>query len=89
MLSIDDKDWTFQIVAHRGFKAHYAENTMISFEKAVEAKATMLELDVRMTKDEVIVILHDPTLLRLGKHRWHVSSLLWHSLQEIKIRQSF
>lgn len=75
----------FQIVAHRGFKAHYAENTLISFEKAIEAGATMLELDVRMTQDEVVVILHDPTLLRLGGHRLHVSQMSWSVLKTINL----
>lgn len=75
----------FQVVAHRGFKAHYAENTLVSFEKAIEAGATMLELDVRMTEDEVVVILHDPTLLRLGGHRLHVSEMSWSVLKTINL----
>lgn len=75
----------FQVIAHRGFKAHYAENTLLSFEKAIEAGATMLELDVRMTKDEVVVILHDATLLRLGGHRLHVSEMSWNVLKTINL----
>jgi len=75
----------FQVVAHRGFRAHYAENTMVSFEKALEAGATMFELDVRMTKDEVVVVLHDPTLLRLGGQRLHVSAMTWDVLKQINL----
>lgn len=77
--------WNFQVVAHRGFKAHYAENTLVSFEKALEVGATMVELDIRMTKDNRVVILHDTTLLRLGNYRRHVSTMTWEELEKINL----
>lgn len=48
------------VVAHRGASAAYPENTLASFQGAVEARADMVELDVRLTADHVAVILHDP-----------------------------
>lgn len=50
--------------AHRGFSGKYPENTMLAFEKAIEAGADGIELDVQLTKDGVPVILHDETLRR-------------------------
>jgi glycerophosphoryl diester phosphodiesterase len=47
------------VVAHRGASAIYPENTLASFQGAVEAGADMVELDVRLTADNVAVILHD------------------------------
>jgi glycerophosphoryl diester phosphodiesterase len=47
------------IVAHRGASATFPENTLPSFEAAIEAGADFVELDVRMTADAVPVILHD------------------------------
>jgi glycerophosphoryl diester phosphodiesterase len=47
------------VVAHRGASAAYPENTLASFEGAVEAGADVVELDVRLTADNVAVILHD------------------------------
>jgi glycerophosphoryl diester phosphodiesterase len=47
------------IVAHRGASAAFPENTFPSFEGAIEAGADFVELDVRMTRDGVPVILHD------------------------------
>ena len=55
--------------AHRGFKGKYPENTMLAFKKAVEAGATGIELDVHLTKDGEIVIIHDETLDRTTDSR--------------------
>jgi glycerophosphoryl diester phosphodiesterase len=52
-------------IAHRGDPVGQRENTMPAFEAAVHQGADMVELDLRRTRDGVIVVLHDPTLLRL------------------------
>lgn len=48
-----------RVVAHRGYSGCYPENTMLSFQKAVEAKADEIELDVQLTKDDQVVVIHD------------------------------
>lgn len=45
--------------AHRGFSGKYPENTLLAFQKAIEAQADGIELDVQLTKDGEIVIIHD------------------------------
>ena len=52
------------IVAHRGAPLQARENTLESFLAAVEAGAEMVELDVRRTRDNVLVTFHDPRLSR-------------------------
>lgn len=52
-------------IAHRGDPIGQRENTLPAFEAAVHQGADMVELDLRRTRDGVIVVLHDPTLLRL------------------------
>ena len=47
------------VVAHRGASAHAPENTLAAFHKAVEMGADALELDVRLTKDRRVVVMHD------------------------------
>lgn len=47
------------VVAHRGASAIYPENTLESFQGAIDAGADAVELDVRMTADGVPVIMHD------------------------------
>ncbi|MDX6312865.1 MAG: glycerophosphoryl diester phosphodiesterase [Streptomyces sp.] len=56
-------------VAHRGDPYRYRENTLPSLAGAVLAGADAVEMDVRLTRDGVPVILHDPTLKRLWGHR--------------------
>ena len=50
--------------AHRGFSGKYPENTMLAFQKAFETGADGIELDVQLTKDGEVVIIHDETVDR-------------------------
>lgn len=51
--------------AHRGFfRTVSGKTTMLAFEKAVEAGADGIELDVQFSKDGKLVIMHDESLLR-------------------------
>lgn len=57
------------IIGHRGFKKKYPENTLLAFQKAIDAKADCVELDVRLTKDGVLVVIHDKSTHRMtGKN---------------------
>ena len=47
------------IIAHRGASAYAPENTLVSFDKAIEMGAMVIETDVHQTKDSVVVIMHD------------------------------
>jgi glycerophosphoryl diester phosphodiesterase len=48
-----------QIIAHRGASGIAPENTMPAFEAAVAAKADYIELDVHLSKDNVVIVMHD------------------------------
>lgn len=52
-------------VAHRGDPYRHRENTLPSLRSALAAGADAVEVDVRLTRDGVPVLLHDPTLRRL------------------------
>ena len=45
--------------AHRGFSGRYPENTMLAYEKAIAAGCDGIELDVHLTADEELVLIHD------------------------------
>ncbi|MDJ0343325.1 glycerophosphodiester phosphodiesterase [Streptomyces sp. H10-C2] len=62
-------------VAHRGDPYHHRENTLPSLRSALRAGADAVEIDVRLTRDGVPVLLHDPTLRRLWGHRTAVADL--------------
>jgi glycerophosphoryl diester phosphodiesterase len=52
------------IIGHRGYRAEYPENTLASFSAAMAANANMIELDVTLSKDRKVVVIHDDTLNR-------------------------
>lgn len=54
--------------AHRGDSSRYRENTLPAIGSAIAAGAAFVEIDVRLTADGEVVVLHDPTLARL----WNV-----------------
>ncbi len=53
-----------EVAAHRGNVAIYPENTMAAYRSAYEIGADMIELDLHMTKDKEIVLIHDGDLAR-------------------------
>ncbi len=50
---------TFFLIGHRGAPAYSLENTLDSFEKAIQLGMNAIEVDVHITKDEYIVVYHD------------------------------
>lgn len=52
------------VLAHRGGSHLAPEHTMIAFEKALDLGVDGFEVDIRLTKDEEIVVLHDDTIER-------------------------
>jgi glycerophosphoryl diester phosphodiesterase len=69
------------IVAHRGASATYPENTLLSFQGAIDAGADIIELDVRLTADQVAVVLHDPDVSATTDGTGFVHTL---TLEEVK-----
>ena len=59
---------TVTAVAHRGDPYRARENTLPSIRSAVDRGADAVEIDVRVTRDKVPVLLHDSTLQRLWGH---------------------
>ncbi len=51
-------------IAHRGASAYEPENTLRAFEEAIRLGADMIELDVRLSKDRELVVIHDNRLER-------------------------
>ncbi|SFL60490.1 glycerophosphoryl diester phosphodiesterase [Gracilibacillus orientalis] len=68
-------------VAHRGASAHAPENTMAAFQKGVDMKSDYIEIDVQMTKDGELVVIHDTTVDRTTNGTGPVGDL---TLEEIR-----
>ncbi|AFH60295.1 glycerophosphodiester phosphodiesterase family protein [Paenibacillus caseinilyticus] len=69
------------VAGHRGYKAAYPENTLLSFRKAVEAGASMLEFDLRRSKDGVVAVIHDDTVDRTTNGTGAVRDHTWEELR--------
>lgn len=54
-----------KIIAHRGFSENYPENSLLAFNKAIEAGVDGIETDVRMSRDGMAFIFHDKSLKRI------------------------
>jgi glycerophosphoryl diester phosphodiesterase len=55
----------FLKVGHRGARAYEVENTLESYKKAIALGANAIELDVRMSRDGRLVVIHDESLKRV------------------------
>jgi glycerophosphoryl diester phosphodiesterase len=59
------------IFAHRGASAHAPENTLAAFELALAQNADAIELDVKLSADGHVIVIHDPTVDRTtGSHQY-------------------
>ena len=67
--------------AHRGFSGKYPENTILAFQKAIEVGIDGIELDVQLTSDGEVVIIHDEKVDRTTNGEGLVVS---YTLEELK-----
>lgn len=67
--------------AHRGASGYAPENTLAAFEKAVELGADGVELDIQLTKDDEIVVIHDEKIDRTSDGKGWVKD---YTLEELR-----
>ena len=72
-------------IGHRGAKAHAPENTIASFEKAIEMGVDMIELDIQISKDFIPMVIHDDTVDRTTTATGKVSEFTCEDLQLLGI----
>lgn len=72
-----------KLAAHRGFKTDYPENTIVSFKKALECDIDMLEIDLHMTKDGEIVMMHDHTVDRTTDGTGYVKDFTYDEIRSL------
>jgi glycerophosphoryl diester phosphodiesterase len=69
------------VVGHRGAMGHCPENTLVSFQRARELGADWIEIDVHLTSDGALVVIHDHTLERTSDGHGLVAD---HTLADLK-----
>lgn len=71
------------IVGHRGVRAHLPENTLISFQKAIDLKLNGIETDIHMTQDGQLVLHHDDTLERTTTGTGRIEGFRYEELRQL------
>ena len=69
------------IIGHRGARGLAPENTIASFKKALEYHVDIIEFDLRVTKDSVVIVHHDPKLLDNSGNKFSIAD---HTFKELK-----
>ncbi len=75
------------IIAHRGASAYAPENTLASFEKAIEMGSLIIETDVHQTKDSVVVLMHDLSLDRTTNGKGLIKDIFSYDFKQLSIKQ--
>lgn len=70
-----------EFIAHRGASYFEPENTLKAVKRALEMGADRVEVDVRLSKDKELVVIHDPTVDRTTDGTGQVEDM---TLQELK-----
>ena len=68
-------------IGHRGAKGYEPENTFVSFQKALDMQVDGIELDVHLSADGEIIVIHDESIDRTTNGKGFVNAL---SLRELK-----
>lgn len=77
-----------KVWAHRGASGYAPENTLDAFQKAVEMGADGIELDVQMTKDGELVVIHDETIERVSDGKGWVKDYTYNELKQFNFNKT-
>lgn len=83
------RDYRPLTIAHRGHSIAYPENTTAAYKKAIELGIEMIECDVNITRDGVLVMMHDPTLDRTTNGTGRVNAATWDEIQRLDAGDKF
>ncbi|EFN63344.1 Glycerophosphodiester phosphodiesterase 1 [Camponotus floridanus] len=79
------EQYCMRVVAHRGGGLDYPENSLLAFRNSKGKGCNAIELDIRLTKDNIPILFHDPTIERLTGQTGTVSEMTWEELRELDI----
>lgn len=76
------------VYAHRGASGQYPENTLEAFQAAKKKRAYGIELDVQLSKDDKLVVIHDHLLERTTNGSGLVRQTNWATLRQLRADHS-
>ena len=74
------------VCAHRSFHTNAPENSLQSIKNAIQAKIDIIEIDVRTTKDSVLVLMHDKDIDRITTGKGLIKNYTFSELQKFKLK---
>lgn len=74
-------------IAHRGASAYEPENTLRAFDRAIAMGATMLELDVHLSRDGRLIVSHDAELPRTGGPQRRIHDMTLEQIKQLDVGQ--
>ena len=74
------------VVCHRGDWRNFPENSSPAIESVIEMGADVVELDIQLTKDSVLVLMHDGTIDRCTTGKGRVADLTYEELQKFYMK---
>ncbi|OJZ02141.1 MAG: hypothetical protein BGP15_11735 [Sphingobacterium sp. 40-24] len=78
---------SLHIAAHRGAHLEQPENSIAAIEEAIRQGASVVEVDVRATKDGVLVLMHDKTVNRTTTGQGELAKQTYAELQQLHLRK--
>lgn len=84
-----NKDGFPLVIAHRGGKGIFPENTAYAFEQSMRLGVDALELDIHLTKDNQLVTIHDPTIDRTSNGTGYVKDYTYEELKQFNFGAKF
>ncbi|WP_430602141.1 glycerophosphoryl diester phosphodiesterase [Enterococcus sp. DIV0724b] len=72
-----------KIIAHRGSKGTHPENTLAAFKEAIRIGSDGIELDVQLSRDKHLVVIHDEMIDRTTNGHGHVGTLTLAELKQL------
>ncbi len=72
-------------IGHRGASGYEPENTLISFEKAIDMNADGIELDVHLSSDGELMVIHDESIDRTANGKSLVNTMALQKLKQFRI----
>lgn len=76
------------VISHRGDWRNYPENSIPAIESIIRMGVDMMEMDVKMTKDSVLVLMHDKTIDRMTNGKGKVSDITYDSLMTFRMKRA-
>ncbi|BCU52571.1 glycerophosphoryl diester phosphodiesterase [Staphylococcus auricularis] len=75
----------YTVIAHRGLSGRYPENTMPAFQAAIDLGVERVEIDLHMTKDQQLVVMHDDSVNRTSNGSGKIKDFTLEELKQLDV----